>query len=84
MMPSSAPNDRLTPSSTQKAVIKSWKTTAIGILLALSGFVTFSPDTFGGERTLLVQVCKFITMGGLAGLGITSKDFNVNGGNQQQ
>jgi hypothetical protein len=59
--------------------IKSWKTSAIGIVLAGTGFVAFSPDTFGGEKTPVVQVCRYITAGGLAGLGICSKDSNISG-----
>lgn len=84
MSQSSTPNTPPAPLPTQRAVVKNWKTTTIGVLLALSGFITFSPGTFGGENALLVQVCKYITMGGLAGLGITAKDFNVTGGDQNQ
>jgi hypothetical protein len=65
--------------STPKVAIKNWKTTAIGAVLCCSGFVVFSPKTFGGENAPLVQVCKYITSGGLAALGITAKDFNVSG-----
>ncbi len=59
-------------------ISRSWKTTVIGLVIALSGFVAFTPKTFGGEDALIVQVCKYITLGGLAGLGITAKDFNVS------
>ncbi|UBF26692.1 hypothetical protein K9N68_01415 [Kovacikia minuta CCNUW1] len=65
-------------SPVKQAVVKSWKTTVIGIVIAFSGFVSFSPQTFGGENAFIVQVCKYITLGGLAGLGITAKDFNVS------
>jgi hypothetical protein len=61
-------------------LLKSWKTTGIGIVLSLTGFVAFSPSTFGGEQAPLVQVCKYITSGGLAALGIAAKDFNVTNG----
>jgi hypothetical protein len=67
----------------KKTFIKNWKTTAIGITLSFTGFVAFSPSTFGGEQAPLVQVCKYITSGGLAALGIASKDFNVTGGKQE-
>jgi hypothetical protein len=66
------------PSAT-KAVSKSWKTTTIGIVLALSGFVAFSPDAFGGDNAFIVKLCKFINVGGLAALGVTAKDFDVTG-----
>jgi hypothetical protein len=65
-----------------KAIIKNWKTTAIGLTISLSGFVAFSPSTFGGEQAPLVQICKYITAGGLGALGICSKDFNVTGGSE--
>jgi hypothetical protein len=68
-----------TNSNEKKVVIRNWKTTAIGALLCCSGFVVFSPKTFGGEQAPLVQVCRYITSGGLAALGITAKDFNVTG-----
>ncbi|MBW4659631.1 MAG: hypothetical protein KME15_13225 [Drouetiella hepatica Uher 2000/2452] len=63
-------------------VSKSWKTTAIGIVLALSGFVAFSPEAFGGNNAFIVKLCKFINIGGLAALGVTAKDFDVTGGSQ--
>lgn len=72
-------NSKNTPVS--NAVMKNWKTTVIGILLSFSGFVTFSPDTFGGDQALLVQISKYITAGGLAALGISAKDYNVTGRN---
>jgi hypothetical protein len=72
------------PVNASKAFLKNWKTTAIGITLSFTGFVAFSPETFGGEKAPVVQVCKYITSGGLAALGICSKDFNVTGGNQEQ
>jgi hypothetical protein len=62
------------------SVMKNWKTTVIGISLSFTGFVAFSPSTFGGEQAPFVQVCKYITSGGLAALGIAAKDFNVTGG----
>lgn len=67
-----------------KAFYGNWKTTVIGILLSFTGFVAFSPSTFGGEEAVFVQFCKYITSGGLAVLGISSKDFNVTGGDQEQ
>ncbi|MBW4672175.1 MAG: hypothetical protein KME60_33315 [Cyanomargarita calcarea GSE-NOS-MK-12-04C] len=65
----------------KNSIIKNWKTTSIGVMLSFTGFVAFSPSTFGGEQAPLVQVCKYVTSGGLAALGIVSKDLNVTGGN---
>jgi hypothetical protein len=72
-----------TNSTTPKVAIRNWKTTTIGFVLCCSGFVAFSPSTFGGEQAPLVQVCKYITSGGLAALGITAKDSNVTSKNQE-
>jgi hypothetical protein len=63
-----------------RAFLKNWKTTAIGIILLFTGFVAFSPNTFGGEQSPFVQVCKYITSGGLAALGICSMDFDASRG----
>lgn len=60
--------------------MKNWKTTALGIISAGAGFVAYSPSLFGGESEPLVQVCKFINLGGLAGLGLVAKDWDVTGG----
>jgi hypothetical protein len=38
--------------------------------------VALSPSTFSGDAETLVQVCKYITSGGLAALGVYSKNFN--------
>ena len=53
------------------------------IQIGCSDFVAFSPSTFGGEKAPLVQVCKYITAGGFAALGINAKDFNVTGNNKE-
>ncbi|RUT00441.1 hypothetical protein DSM106972_075690 [Dulcicalothrix desertica PCC 7102] len=63
------------------AIVKNWKTTTVGVVISFTGFVSFSPQTFGGSDTPFVQVCKYVTSGGLAALGISSKDYNVSGGN---
>ena len=65
----------------KNSILKNWKTTSIGLMLSLTGFVAFSPSTFGGEQAPLVQVCKYVASGGLAALGIVSKDFNSTGKN---
>ncbi|MBF2063061.1 MAG: hypothetical protein IGS39_01295 [Calothrix sp. C42_A2020_038] len=63
----------------KKAVVKNWKTTTVGLVISFTGFVSFSPTLFGGEQTPFVQVCRYVTSGGLAALGISSKDYNTTG-----
>ncbi len=67
-----------------EALFKNWRTTAIGVILSFTGFVAFSPSTFGGEQATFVQFCKYITSGGLAALGVYSKDFNGPNGSKEQ
>lgn len=55
-------------------LISNWKTSLIGIILSVSGFISFSPDSFGGDQSLIVEFSKYVTAGGLAALGICSKD----------
>jgi hypothetical protein len=55
----------------------SWKTTACGIVAALAAFVMFSPETFA-QWPWVVSLAKFIMVGGLAGLGISSRDVDVH------
>lgn len=71
-------------SSCQRAVVKNWKTTTIGLIIAFTGFVTFSPDTFGGSNSFIVVLSRYITSGGLAALGIASKDYSANGEDKSQ
>lgn len=58
----------------QEQLLKNWKTTAIGVILAISGFISFSPESFGGDKTIVVEFSKYVLAGGLASLGIVSKD----------
>ncbi|MDJ0619418.1 MAG: hypothetical protein QNJ63_22185 [Calothrix sp. MO_192.B10] len=71
-------NNSKSPKPKPNAFYRNWKTTAIGIILSFTGFVAFSPSSFGGEQAVFVQFCKYITSGGLAVLGISSTDFNSN------
>lgn len=66
-------------SSSRQAALKNWKTTTIGLIIAFTGFVSFSPDTFGGSQSFIVVLSRYITSGGLAALGIASKDYSTNG-----
>lgn len=56
----------------------SWKSTVLGAATAFFGFVLFSPETFQAYPAL-IALAKYAFLGGLAGLGIVSKDFNVSG-----
>jgi hypothetical protein len=58
----------------QEQILKNWKTTTIGVILCISGFISFSPETFGGDKAVIVELSKYVLAGGLAGLGIVSKD----------
>jgi len=51
--------------------MKNWRTTAAGITGAVAGFVAFSPHWF---HPLVVDVAKYIMIGGLAAVGILGKD----------
>jgi len=66
---------------TSKLTSGSWKTTVTGILTAAAGFVTFSPALFTGPKWAWVnELAKYVMIGGLAGMGLASKDNNVTGG----
>ena len=57
--------------------MKNWKTTMFGIVSALAGFVLFSPQYFPPWS---IDAAKYIMAGGLLGLGLAGKDYNVSGG----
>jgi hypothetical protein len=57
--------------------VKNWKTTLFGIVSALAGFVLFSPQYFPPWS---IDAAKYIMAGGLLGLGLAGKDYNVSGG----
>lgn len=48
-----------------------WKTTLTACVAAAAGFVTFSSAHFS---PLVVDLAKYIMLGGMAGLGIFAKD----------
>jgi hypothetical protein len=48
-----------------------WKTSILGIATAFFAFVMFSPQYFA---PVIVDLAKFATIGGLAGLGIAAAD----------
>jgi hypothetical protein len=55
--------------------MKNWRTTVIGLATAMFGFVVFSPDIFAAWPWL-IALAKYAMVGGLAGLGIVSRDAN--------
>ena len=77
-------SEEISGNAAKNAVMKNWKTTAVGIVLAVTGFIAFSPKNFGGEEAIIVELSKYIHMGGLAALGIVAKDYNVTGGSENQ
>jgi len=63
----------------QNAIERNWKTTLCGTISAISAFIAFSPNHFGGNDSLLVNLAQFVTAGGLFSLGIVGKDFDKTG-----
>jgi hypothetical protein len=61
----------------------SWKTTLLGLISAAFSYIAFSPDDFANHQWL-VHLARFVAAGGLAGLGIAAKDYNVTGGTKQR
>ena len=53
----------------------SWKTTVCGLILALAGFVMFTPETFS-QWPWLVSLAKYVMLGGFAALGVVGKDYS--------
>lgn len=50
-----------------------WKTSASALVTVASGFVAFSPQLFA-HWPAVVEISKYIALGGLASLGITAAD----------
>lgn len=59
--------------------MKNWKTTLSGLVSAAAAFVALSPQLFI-RWPWAVELAKFISVGGLASLGLAAKDKNVTGG----
>ena len=55
----------------------SWKSTVSGIVTAAAGFVVFSPGLFS-RWPWVVEAAKYVMAGGVAMLGIVSKDSDVH------
>jgi hypothetical protein len=58
-----------------------WKTTAAGIVTAVAAFVMFAPELFNDlpQGAWWQKLAAFIAAGGLASLGIVSKDGDKGG-----
>jgi len=59
-------------------MMRNWKTTVIGLVTALFGFVLFAPEHFKAWPWL-IDFAKFATAGGLAAMGLFAKDHDVTG-----
>ena len=59
--------------------MRSWKTTACGLISAGSAWVLFASTNQVVLPHWMVVTASFVLMGGLAGLGIVGKDYNVSG-----
>jgi hypothetical protein len=53
--------------------MKNAKTTIFGLIAALAGFVSFSPDLFS-RWPWMIAVAKYVMAGGMAGIGFAAKD----------
>lgn len=59
----------------------SWKTTVSAILAAFSSFVIFSQELhYITWPQWALGLAMFTSIGGLAALGVSAKDYNVTGG----
>jgi hypothetical protein len=59
----------------------SWKTTLVGVVSAIFVLVVFNPQWFSAVPWL-VPLAKIVVVGGLACLGIVSKDYDATGGSK--
>lgn len=57
--------------------MKSWKSTIAGLVTAAAGFVLFSPEHFR-QWPILIDLAKYVMLGGLAALGIVVKDASAH------
>ena len=53
---------------------KNWKTSAFGLVGALAVFINASPQTFGGDGAIAVQVSRVLLATGILGVGISAQD----------
>ena len=55
--------------------LKNWKTSLIGVIVSVTGYIATFPDGFQKD---IVNVSKYVSVGGLASLGIVAKDVDNN------
>jgi hypothetical protein len=65
------------------AKMGSWKTSLTGFISAAAGFVAFSPQLFQ-KYPMVMELAKYIMIGGMASIGILAKDSQVTGGTKLQ
>jgi predicted exporter len=58
----------------RNAASRNWKTTTIGSVTAISGYIAMFPVGFTAEA---VNLARYIQVGGLASLGLVSRDFDT-------
>ncbi len=61
------------------AIPSSWKTAVFSLMTAVFGFILFSPEYFT-SYPWVVSLAKYFAAGGLVGMGLSAKDYNVVGG----
>jgi hypothetical protein len=54
--------------------MRNWKTTVSGAVCAIAAFIAAYPSHFGGEGNLVVDVAKFVAVGGLSFMGLFASD----------
>jgi hypothetical protein len=53
---------------------KNWKTSAFGLVGALAVFINASPQTFGGDGAIAVQLSRVLLATGVLGVGLAAQD----------
>jgi hypothetical protein len=60
----------------KESLVRNWKTTTVGGVLAISGYISMFPT---GYPENAVNMARFINLGGMASLGVVAKDGDVSG-----
>lgn len=56
------------------SIFVDWKTTVVGLITTIAGFIAMHPQYFGGADSLIVAVAIYVNAGGAMGLGIYAQD----------
>ncbi len=59
-------------------LLRNWKPTVSSLVAVVAGFIAMFPEDFA-KFPSLVHAAKFIGLGGIAALGLTSKSADVTG-----